>query len=337
MKTPLRAPRGRHLAIAKSAYPMTSAQALSTLSSHIASELNEPLPAAVQAFAAEIAAHGGAHVAAVLFYGSNLRSGALDGVLDFYVLVDSLRGWHRRRLPAAANRILPPNILLFERDHGEQTLRAKVAVLRVDQFHKAMHRRSLDTTMWARYAQPAALAWVRDEIARAATVQSITRAVVSAADWAARLGPASGSANDFWDALFRRTYGAELRVEKASRARMLTSFASERYAALLPLAWRAAGVHASTEADGRLRPLLSARSRQRAKSEWRRRQLLGKPLNLARLVKTAYTFKGGVDYVIWKIERHSGYKLGLKPWQRRHPVLAAPSVLWQLRRHGAIR
>jgi hypothetical protein len=164
---------------------MTSAQALSALSSHIASELREPLPEAVQAFAAEIAAHGGVHVAAVLFYGSNLRSGALDGVLDFYVLVDSLRGWHRRRLPAAANRILPPNILLFERKHAGQTLRAKVAVLRVDQFHKAMHRRSLDTTMWARYAQPAALAWVRDEASRVATVQSITRAVVSAADWAA--------------------------------------------------------------------------------------------------------------------------------------------------------
>jgi hypothetical protein len=86
-----------------------------------------------------------------------------------------------------------------------------------------------------------------------------------------------------------------------------------------------------------LRPLLSARLRRRAIAEWKRRQLLGKPLNLARLVKTAYTFKGGVDYVIWKIERHSGYKLELKAWQRHHPVLAAPSVLWQLRRHGAIR
>lgn len=333
----MKTPRGRHRTIAKPAHSMTSAQALSALSSHIASELREPLPEAVQAFAAEIAAHGGVHVAAVLFYGSNLRSGALDGVLDFYVLVDSLRGWHRRRLPAAANRILPPNILLFERKHAGQTLRAKVAVLRVDQFHKAMHRRSLDTTMWARYAQPAALAWVRDEASHVATVQSITRAVVSAADWAARLGPSSGKPNDFWDALFRRTYAAELRVEKASRACALTSFASARYAALLPLAWRAAGVHASSEADGRLRPLLSARLRRRAIAEWKRRQLLGKPLNLARLVKTAYTFKGGVDYVIWKIERHSGYKLELKAWQRHHPVLAAPSVLWQLRRHGAIR
>lgn len=312
-------------------------QAFARLRAAVDAELALPLPAGIRAMAAALAAQGRGHALAVLFYGSNLRSGALDGILDFYVLVDSLRGWYGRRLIAAANRVLPPNILYFERKHEGLTLRAKVAVLRMDQFHAAMRARSLDTTMWARYAQPAALAWVRDAAARADTAEAVAQAVVSAGRWAARLGPASGCAEDYWEALFRRTYGAELRVEKASRAQALTAWAGARYATMLPLAWRAGGVAHTGLADGRLQPVVSGRQRRLADWGWRLRHRLGKPLNFVRLMKSAYTFEGGVDYLIWKIERHSGVKLELKPWQRRHPILAAPGVLWDLRRRGAVR
>mgnify|MGYP000042831332 CR=1 FL=1 len=181
----------------------------------------------------------------MLFYGSNLRSGELDGVLDYYVLVDSLRGWYGKRLPAAANRLLPPNILYLEPVIDGRKLRAKVAVLRKDQFQRGMRRGGLDTTMWARYSQPAALAWCRDEAARADVVASVGEAVVSAASWAARLGPESGPAGDYWQALYKRTYSAELRVEKASRTDSLMAFAGDRYAALLPIAW-----DARTRAEG---------------------------------------------------------------------------------------
>ena len=58
---------------------------------------------------------------------------------------------------------------------------------------------------------------------------SAALAVISAADWAARLGPERGRAEDYWEALFRRTYGAELRVEKASRAQAITAWAESRW------------------------------------------------------------------------------------------------------------
>ena len=48
-------------------------------------------------------------------------------------------------------------------------------------------------------------------------------------------------------------------------------------------------------------------------------------------------FEGGADYLAWKIERHSGVSLELADWQRRHPLLAAPALLWQLRRRDAAR
>jgi hypothetical protein len=305
----------------------------------VAAELALPLPPAIVDVAEMLAARGHGAATAVLFYGSNLRSGALDGVLDYYVLVDSLRGWYGpgRWLPAAANRILPPSILYLEPQWQGQTLRAKVAVLRADQFRRAMRRGGLDTTMWARYSQPAALAWHRDAASRDAAVAAVTDAVISAAGWAGRLGPTIGVANDYWQALFKRTYGAELRVEKASRTDSLMAYGGERYDRLLPLAWAADSLRFETLSEGRLRPAVSTLARRLAGAGWSLRHLLGKPLNFVRLMKSAYTFDGGVDYVLWKIERHSGVRMELTPWQRRHPILASPYVLWQLRKRGAIR
>lgn len=308
-----------------------------TLQRAIAEEMTLPLPAAVHQVAAMLAERGHGSATAVLFYGSNLRSGDLDGVLDYYVLVDSLSGWYRKRLPAAANRLLPPNILYLEPVVDGRRLRAKVAVLRADQFRRGMRRGGLDTTMWARYSQPAALAWSRDPAARDQVFASITQAVISAASWAARLGPEAGPAADYWQSLYKRTYSAELRVEKASRTDSLMAFGGDRYARLLPLAWDAAGLAYTTADDGSLTPQLGASARQSAAAGWALRHGLGKPLNFVRLVKSAYTFDGGVDYLLWKIERHSGVKMELTPWQRRHPILASPRVLWELRKRGAIR
>jgi hypothetical protein len=67
------------------------------------------------------------------------------------------------------------------------------------------------------------------------------------------------------------------------------------------------------------------------------RRQLGKPLNLLRLIKAAFTFDGAIDYVVWKVERHSGVRLEIQPWQRRHPLLAAPRLYYQLRKRRVMR
>src|SRR3546814_19601491 len=59
-----------------------------------AAEIARPLPDAVSAFAAHLAGTAPRPPLAVIFYGSNLRSGRLAGVLDFYVLVERLSEWH---------------------------------------------------------------------------------------------------------------------------------------------------------------------------------------------------------------------------------------------------
>lgn len=310
-----------------------SASALLAL---VAAELQQPVPAAVAAFAGHLVTAGEGALA-VLFYGSNLRTGDLEGVLDFYILVERLRPWHRSRLAALGNHLLPPNVGYHEWLHQGRTLRAKVAVLRLDQFQAGVAGQGLDTTLWARFAQPARLLWSRDRLAQQETVEAVAQAVTTASRWAALLGPAAGTASDYWDAVFARTYAAELRVEKSTRAASLAAHDPARYEQALCLGWQQAGAGFLQDETGLLRPDVDQEQRQRGEQAWARRARWGKPLNLMRLVKSIFTFAGGADYVVWKVERHSGYRIALSDWQRRHPLLAAPLVLWTLWRRGVLR
>ena len=70
---------------------------------------------------------------------------------------------------------------------------------------------------------------------------------------------------------------------------------------------------------------------------WRRLQRRGKRLSIVRLVKASATFAGGIDYLAWKINRHAGTAIELKPWQRRWPLVAALTLLPRLLRRGVVR
>ncbi|WPB58951.1 hypothetical protein [Xylophilus sp. GOD-11R] len=306
----------------------------------IDAELKREAPPAVAALARRLAARARGGAAAVLYYGSSLRTGDLDGVLDFYILVDRVSDWPASRFAAAANRVLPPNVGYLDQSAqaaGQNGLRAKYAVMSVAQFRRAMSVERIDTTLWARFSQPCQCVHARDARSFEAMRDAVCDAVVAASQWAARLGPASADGATFWRRLYQRTYAAEVRVERAGRANDLLAGEETRYCRLLPLAWQAGGIAFVPQPDGRLEPKLSASERAHAEAAWQRRQRLGRPLNLARLLKAALTFDNATDYVAWKVERHSGYRIEPTEFQRRHPLLAAPAIYWRLRRRGVLR
>jgi hypothetical protein len=274
------------------------------LTALITEELDRPAMAEARAVADAILARHGGSVAAVLFYGSCLRTGDAGGVLDVYVLTDSLRAYHGRVWPALLNAALPPTVSCLEVPGVAGAVRAKVAVMGTAAFARAVRGDGIDTTVWARFCQPAALLHARDPVSRAATIEAVARAVVTAAVWAVRLGPESATPANYWIALFRHTYGAELRAERGDRPDLIHAWAAERYDRLLPPALAEAGIAVQPEADGRLRPLVSDRAS--ARRGWAHRRRLGKLLNLLRLMKAAFTFENGVDYILWKLERHAG-------------------------------
>jgi hypothetical protein len=306
------------------------------LRAYLDAELARPVAAEVVAFAADLARSGGEAVSAVLFYGSGLRTAALDGVLDFYVLTDRFDAWPQPNGAALAGVWLPPNVEYREVEAAGRRLRGKAAILQSDQFRRLAGLASLDISIWARFAQPAALVWSRDALAREAAVASVARAVATAAWWAARLGPESGPASSYWDALFAETYAADLRIEPKGRQRAILDGADPRYAALLPLAWTTAGLRFEAE-EGRLRPDLTEKDRLDARDAWHVRRSLGKPLTALRLAKAVFTFQGAADYAAWKIERHTGFKVEVTPWRRRFPLLAAPGLAWRLWRAGVLK
>jgi len=289
------------------------------LAERIAARLAVPVDPAVATFARALAEAAGAR--AVLFYGSNLRTGSLEGVLDFYLL-----------LPGTKESAIWPRVSYHERAHGAATLRAKVATMRLATFAKAASGALADTTIWARFVQPAALIWAEDDAARGEVIAAIAAAATTAARLAAALGPASGTAEDYWRALFRATYSAEFRVEKQGRENDILSVNAEHFEGLLPLALEAAGIDPGQD-GATLTPRLTPAERARILGWWKRRRRLGKPLNLLRLVKASTTFEGAARYAAWKIERHTGMPVKVTPFRERFPLLAAPQVLWDLSQH----
>lgn len=280
----------------------------------VAEELGQPVDPRVTAMAAAIAAKYGKAARAVLFYGSCLREEQLDGLmLDFYLIVSSYREAYGHGWLAAANRLVPPNVFPFQ----DGKLAAKYAVLSEADFHRLNGPETRSVSVWARFAQPARLAWAADAAARKRAVDAVARAVPTLLGAALPEARASTDPLDLWRQAFSLTYSAELRAERKARSGSVVDADPERYRR-----FTAAGLSAAKPA---------------ASGRWGRRRLEGKLLSVARLAKASATFAGGADYIAWKINRHAGTDIVLKPWQKRWPLLAAISLLPKLIRSGAIR
>ena len=282
-----------------------------TLADLVAEELSRPVDARVVKMAEAIASKYGDASRAVLFYGSCLRDEALDGaMLDFYLIVSDYRAAYGQGWQAAGNALVPPNVFPFAHDG----LAAKYAVLSESDFHRLCGPETLNVSVWARFSQPSRLLWSKDEASRDHAIAAIARAAPTLLGAAGRRD--GEDMLDWWRRAFALTYSAELRAERKGRESSVVDGDSERY--------RRFGEAAA--------PLIAGNS-----GRWRLRRLQGKALSVMRLAKASATYAGGADYIAWKINRHAGTDIELKPWQRRHPLLGALSLLPKLLRSGAIR
>ncbi|HEX5238524.1 MAG TPA: hypothetical protein VFW39_08685 [Sphingomicrobium sp.] len=290
----------------------------------VARELSEPVDPRVKEIAAAIAAaHDGAS-RTVLFYGSALRQRELAGqILDFYLIVSDYRAAYQKRWLATANRLIPPNVFYFE----HAGLAAKYAVLSEGDFARECSTSARTASVFARFAQPSRVVWAADEKARATAIDSVARAAPALLELTRRTmtDREAADALAIWKKAFAFTYGAELRAERKSRSALIVASDPERYRRFAA----AAGFP-----DNRSYP---DEQRRDADRRWRGLQRKGKRASVLRLAKASLTFAGGADYIAWKINRHAGTAIRLKPWQRRHPLLAGLTLLPRLLRSGAVR
>ena len=290
----------------------------------VAEELAQPVDPRVAAMAAAVADRYPQAARAVLFYGSCLRQKQLDGLmLDFYLIVSSYREAYGRSWLAAANRLVPPNVFYFEHDG----LHAKYAVLSEDHFRRECSISARTSSVFARFAQPSRLVWASDDSARNMAVDAVSQSASALLDLTRPTMTATEASDplDIWRKAFKLTFGAELRAERGSRPDTIIDVDPERYRRFA----QAAGFPRNSRAgEGETQVYEDA---------WRHFQRRGKRASVARLAKASLTFAGGADYIAWKINRHAGTDIVLKPWQRRFPLLAAISLLPRLLRSGAVR
>ena len=292
---------------------------MSGLRKLVADELTAAVDPRVSAVAKAIAAKHGTASRAVLFYGSCLRQKQLEGLmLDFYLIVSDYRAAYEKRWLAAANLRIPPNVFHFE----HAGLASKYAVLSEADFLHECSPEAWTVSTAARFAQPSRLVWSVDDRAAERSIDIVADAGPTLLGWTLPLGNRA-DVLDLWKRAFALTFNAELRAERLDRSSAIVDSDPQRY-----------------EAFGRaaLEQLLGGgRSREQAERWWRGKQRHGKLYSVARLAKASLTFAGGADYIAWKINRHAGTDIKLKPWQQRHPLLAAISLLPRLLRSGAVR
>lgn len=283
------------------------------------------------AFVEHFAARFGAHLVAVIAYGSYLR-GKRDTVLDFYVLLDSYAALPR--LQGLANRVLPPNVYHVTLGSGEARQAAKFATVTLEHFARSIEH-DFHCYFWARFAQPFVVLFARDEVVR----ERIGKLAVAAARrvLASSIAslPETFDSETAWCHAFTLSYGAELRAEDpAAAARLYACYGDTLDAHLAALAGEFGLVQDGAK---RWRHTPSALAATRLRHEWQRRRRLGKFLSVARLLKAAFTFNDPLDYVVWKVARHSGVVEEPTALQRRHPLLFGWGVLWRLYRRGGFR
>jgi hypothetical protein len=306
-----------------------------SLQSTIERHLIARAPDAVVALGETLRARFPSHVQAVLFYGSCRRANDdTGGIVDLYVVVDDYRAAYGALLPALANRMLAPNVYYLEIPFAGRTARAKCAVVSLDQFERGTAR-WFHPYLWARFAQPCGLLFAADEVVRRRVVGALAAAVATFAARTLPRLPAEFDAETLWTQGLRLSFAAELRAESPARIRALYSDAAGELQALTRALAREQGWPPAAAA--RYRNPSTRAARWSSACGWIVRRVQGTVLSVLRLLKASYTFDGGLQYIAWKIERHSGVKTEITPFMRRFPRLGAIGALWRTWRLGGFR
>ena len=292
----------------------------------------------LQALGEHLQRQFGDSLVALLYYGSCLRGGdPRDGLVDLYAIVDSYRDAYGHRLPALFNHLLPPNVYYLEVTVDGDPVRAKYAVVSLAQLQRGCSPAWFQAYLWGRFAQPTGLLYARDPAAEAAITDCLASAVLTFLGRAIPALDADFSATELWRQGLALSYRTELRAEKSGRGKEIADIYQDYYRDITEAALPALPFVVEDQGSGRYHALVPASARRLAPFAWGLRRLQGKSLSIARLVKAVFTFAGGVDYIVWKLERHSGQRIEVDERVRRHPLIYGWGLMWRLYRRGVFR
>ena len=287
-------------------------------------------------------------VRTVLLFGSRLVQASPDrfSAYDLVLVVENYRGFYdalaraglSRRSPAlqaVLNRLLAPNVVAFAPEGWNDGPVAKIMVLEPAAVARALSRRAPDHFLKGRLVQRVALLHARDDAASDWMAGLVTDARHDILRWA---GPFLGKSFTPAEAalvMLQVSYRGEVRPEAADR--VLDVFESQR--PFLPDVL--SRVLADAADAGELTRV--GRSYQfvrppRARESWSVRLYFArsKVRATARWLKHVVTFDNWLDYIARKVERRTGTRVEITPWERRLPYLLLwPKVVRVLRERPA--
>jgi hypothetical protein len=317
---------------------MTDTDRLITL---IRKNTSREAPPSVRALADEILAHYGDAAQAILFYGSCFRNGDdSNGIVDLYLVVDNYRHAYHKPSFAFLNKFLPPNVFYLEIPYRGFVKRAKYAVFSCTDFQRGATRRWFHSYLWSRLAQPMGLVYTRNDHVAEQVYAAIASALITFITRVLPLMPPQFTTRELWCKGFTLSYAAELRAERSDKLIGLFDSAPQHYEELTPAAFGMVpySVKAmnSTQASF-YRAKISTLTRISGRAMWTIRRLQGKILSILRLLKGSITFRGGLNYLLWKIERHSGVTVQINSRWRHVPLVGVAVLFWRMYRRGAFR
>ena len=278
---------------------------------------------------------------ATLLYGSCLRTGDIyEGLLDLYLICSSYRAAYRRPLLAATNWLLPPNVFYAEVKQNGKTLRGKITLISLHDFQRGCSRAWFQSYIWGRFSQPTRILHSHDQQTRELIEHSLLRAARTLLHNSLPALPQKGTVSGLWEQALSLSYSTELRTERPGRSTELVEHSREFYANVTKHHAPSLGFGFTVyDSDGELsyRSEVAKIQRLSTRLAWSLRQGQGKLLSVTRLVKALFTFEGGLDYIAWKLERHSGESVVIPDKVRRAPLIYMWRFFWNLYRRGVFK
>jgi hypothetical protein len=289
--------------------------------------------------AAAVAGAGGGAVRGLLFFGSRRTGAAPDpwSAHDFFVMTSAAIPFYRalraagqtHRQPlllALLEHWMPPNqIPVWSRrsEEGNEGL-AKCAVLRLDRLRRETSPRRHDHFCAGRLFQPTAVAYAADASAREALVDAMTSAHRETYRWVRPWLPPRFDSESYCRTLLTVSMRYEIRPEPRGRAEALWAAQREEQLRVYPL------LLAELLARGELvEPEPGVFALARPVGAWERLRLLlyfnrSRARATLRWFKYTATFEGWLDYILRKMQRHTGRRIEVSERERRLPLL----LLW---------
>ena len=262
-------------------------------------------------------------------------------LVDLYVVVDRYRHLPGTSFLRLLYRILPPTVFYLEIPLGNPSSSGQICGDLPGGISGAEPLRDgFIPTSGPAFAQPASLLYVRNEEIAQQIHAARGRAIVTFITRVLPVLQATFDAELLWREGLGRTYRTELRPERLDAVARLVQDNLGYYEQVTRVAMTSIPFDIRVQEEG---PSVRYECRDTGEGSllgglaWNLRKALGKTLNVLRLLKGLMTFQGGMDYVLWKIERHSGMRPILSPRLQRHRWLAMGLMLWKLYRQGGYR